>query len=162
MQNDECARSLLTCLLPCSPGYHRLASHSAKVPHQACMHKQADPLLRWHLHHMSPQYFCNAYTSWAVNSTACLQSRRTDDPTEPDRRQSFSVSARPGPGIMVEPNPTPPVRHLVRDPALQAMATEAASKVADAVRYCTDIDSCTHAMCAEVFARGPMPIAMAV
>lgn len=63
-----------------------------------------------------------------------LQSRRTDDPHNPDRRQSFSISARPGPGIMADPNPAPPIQHVVRDPAWQAMAAEAAQKVADAVR----------------------------
>ena len=29
----------------------------------------------------------------------------------------------------------PPVKHIVQDPALQAMASEAASTVAEAVRY---------------------------
>ncbi len=63
-----------------------------------------------------------------------LQSRRTDDPNEPDRSQSFSLSSRPGPGQMPQQDLPAPVRHLVKDPALQAMAAEAASKIADAVR----------------------------
>ena len=62
------------------------------------------------------------------------QSRRTDDPSDPDRSQSFSLSSRPGPGQMPQQDLPAPVRHLVKDPALQAMAAEAASKVADAVR----------------------------
>ncbi|DBB10991.1 TPA: hypothetical protein ACH3X3_006472 [Trebouxia sp. C0006] len=61
-------------------------------------------------------------------------SRRTDDPSDPDRSQSFSLSSRPGPGQMPQQDLPAPVRHLVKDPALQAMAAEAASKVADAVR----------------------------
>ncbi|DBB04420.1 TPA: hypothetical protein ACH3X1_012902 [Trebouxia sp. C0004] len=59
---------------------------------------------------------------------------RTDDPSDPDRSQSFSLSSRPGPGQMPQQDLPAPVRHLVKDPALQAMASEAASKVADAVR----------------------------
>ena len=72
-----------------------------------------------------------------------VQSRRTDDPTDPDRRQSFSLSARPGPGIMAEANPVPPVRHSIRDPTLQAMATAAAETVANAVRYSHACSPCT-------------------
>lgn len=63
-----------------------------------------------------------------------MQSRRTDDPNDPDRSQSFSLNARPGPGQMSQADLPPPVKHVVKDPALQAMAAEAATTVAEAVR----------------------------
>lgn len=61
------------------------------------------------------------------------RSRRTDDPNNPNRAQSFSLTSRPGPGQMPQ-SELPAVRHLVKDPELQVMATTAAHKVADAVR----------------------------
>ena len=51
-----------------------------------------------------------------------------------DDLQSFSMTARPGPGQMSQADLPPPMKHLVNDPALQAMAAEAASNVAEAVR----------------------------
>lgn len=71
----------------------------------------------------------------ATSGYECLQSRRTDDPSNPDRSQSFTLNARPGPGQMSQADLPPPVKHIVQDPALQAMAAEAASTVAEAVRY---------------------------
>ncbi|KAL3142104.1 hypothetical protein ABBQ32_004724 [Trebouxia sp. C0010 RCD-2024] len=62
-------------------------------------------------------------------------SRRTDNPKDADRSQSFSLTARPGPGQMCQADLPPPIKHVVKDPALQAMAADAASTVAEAVRH---------------------------
>ncbi len=85
------------------------------------------------MHGMLLAYYL-AINSGISSRVSFTQSRRTDDPSDPDRSQSFSLSSRPGPGQMPQQDLPAPVRHLVKDPALQAMAAEAASKVADAVR----------------------------
>ena len=101
---------------------HNLTACLLCVTHaHACMHGM---LLAHYLTIKSGISLCVSFT----------QSRRTDDPSDPDRSQSFSLSSRPGPGQMPQQDLPAPVRHLVKDPALQAMAAEAASKVADAVR----------------------------
>lgn len=110
---------------------------------QCCVKLQATHATAWADHitkiAVAPIHTRHACTLSFTQHDLCsllMQSRRTDDPSEADRSQSFSLSSRPGPGQMPQQDLPAPVRHLVKDPALQAMAADAAGKVADAVR-CT-------------------------